>query len=138
MLPKPSLAATPGYSPDHRAPLALSLAVALLAACGSDGSDTLPDAAPDAGIDAGEPGHADAALPARPLTIGSVRLEGVADPLDRAVRQGGSATLIIEGTGLERVAGATLEHAEVDFPPLLASPSELHLRIHVDHGAPTL
>lgn len=66
--------------------------------------------------------------PATP-TITSVQLAGVSD---NEIRQGGSGTLVIHGSGLDRVTSARL--GTIDLHVAGGMPNELRLEVAIPHG----
>lgn len=69
-------------------------------------------------------------LPAAPA-ISSVKLDGIAD---RELRQGGTATLVIEGTGLDQVTEARLGDLDVHVPAGAGMPTMLRLPVTIPNG----
>lgn len=96
------------------------------ASFGDADPDSPPDAAPDA------PNDAPCDAPSGLLAITGVTLEGIAD---RQVRQGGQGTLVIRGSGLDRVTSARLGDLEIAIPEA-TSASSLRLAIAIPHGHP--
>ena len=69
-------------------------------------------------------------LPAAP-TISSVQLGGAND---RELRQGGTGTLVIQGTGLDRVTKARLGDFDVHVPAGAGTAGALYLPVTIPHG----
>ena len=69
-------------------------------------------------------------LPTAPV-IASVKLDGVAD---HEIRQGGTATLVIEGAGLDQVTRARLGDLDIHVPPGPGTAGVLRLPVTIPHG----
>jgi hypothetical protein len=79
---------------------------------------------------AGGPARLPSPLPAAPA-ISSVTIDGISD---RELRQGGTGTLVILGTGLDRVTKARLGDFDVHVPAGAGTAGELRLPVTIPHG----
>jgi hypothetical protein len=81
---------------------------------------------------AGGPARPPSPLPAAP-TITSAQLDG---QLDLEIRQGGTGTLVIHGTGLDHVSSARLGDIDIHVPPAAGTADVLRLPVTIPHGHP--
>jgi hypothetical protein len=79
---------------------------------------------------AGGPARLPSPLPAAPV-IASVAIDGISD---LEIRQGGSGTLVIHGTGLDQVTSARLGDIDVHVPAGAGTANELRLPVSIPHG----
>lgn len=79
---------------------------------------------------AGGPARAPLPLPAAPEILG-VQLDG---QFDTELRQGGTATLVVYGHGLDHVTSARLGDIDIHVPPSAGTEPVLHLAVTIPHG----
>jgi hypothetical protein len=121
----------------------LPLLCLLLGACGDDLAPSDPDAAPlpppppiDGGADPGAPDATPDTTPdatpdaAIPVVVNRVVLDGVPDV---QIRQGGTATLVIEGTGLLGVGRVSIDEP-IGLHPISRDDHELRFELAIPHG----
>jgi hypothetical protein len=79
---------------------------------------------------AGGPARAPSPVPAAPV-ISGVQLDG---QFDTELRQGGTATLVVRGHGLDHVTSARLGDIDIHVPPSAGTEPVLRLTVTIPHG----
>lgn len=112
----------------------LAMMSAVAAACGGVPRPAPPGGGSGSGGGSGAGSGSDGGMPGdgpSGLTISRVNLDGAGNT---EIRQGGSATLVITGTGLDHVTAARLGDLDLDLAASSGTATELRLPVAIPHG----